>query len=201
MLGLSPFLENKSLTPVQLVAFASVIDDVVNRNLTSSYLRALETSSNNLSLLCVELVPFGFIDYISKPFWSLPRSFRPGTNRATNITSSLWKTPSSLELISVQERNHTKLLKSAPQLRDHRHLLAPFGYSYDSVYKYLIESFETIDTTFTGVPFLLEKPIAKLTFSSRVKLYKELEDALFLAGLGKQLNLGKLPEELLLEED
>jgi hypothetical protein len=48
-----------------------------------------------------------------------------------------------------------------------------------------------------AIPYLLEKPTDKLTFSDRVKLYRELEEALFKAGLGKVLNLGKLPSELM----
>jgi hypothetical protein len=100
-------------------------------------------------------------------------------------------------LIRIQEIAYSKLQKSPPNLQNHLITLNPIGYTYESVYSYLVESLSTLDNGSVAIPYLLEKPTDKLTFSDRVKLYRELEEALFKAGLGKVLNLGKLPSELM----
>jgi len=92
-----------------------------------------------------------------------------------------------------------KLQRSAPNLKNHSVTLAPIGYTYESVYEYLVAELATLENGSMAIPYLLDKPVDKLTFSNRVELYRELEDALFKAGLGKVLNLGKLPGQLLTE--
>jgi len=80
-----------------------------------------------------------------------------------------------------------------PAMRDHRFLLAPIGYNNQSVYNYLVESFSALEKVTPSIPSLTSKPTSSLTFSSRVKLYKELEEALEQYNISMVLDIRKLP--------
>jgi len=68
-------------------------------------------------------------------------------------------------------------------------------YTNELIYNYMVESFALIDGVDAGIPDLIDKPKLKpRSFSSRVKLYRELETVMIQNGISEYLNIRSLPD-------
>jgi len=68
-------------------------------------------------------------------------------------------------------------------------------YTNELIYNYMVESFALIDGVDAGIPDLVDKPKLKpRSFSSRVKLYRELETVMIQNGISEYLNIRSLPD-------
>jgi hypothetical protein len=92
----------------------------------------------------------------------------------------------------------TKRLKNKEKaripLRDHNVLLGDLGYTNQTIYNYMVESFNIIDGTSAGIPDLITKARKPTSFSNRIKIYRELETAMIQNGISSYLTIRSLPE-------
>lgn len=228
LLGLSPFLGNKSLKEDQLETLVIAVDQVVNRHLVKSYYKSLEETLHSWETL-TKFLKHPWIDMFGDapkagmfgssniPFLAYPEETSPDQSYfAVGLRKRLAKAweryseprkviadpnylvldaPSSSVILRLIEKKVSKQWVQKPNLCDWQVNLKPLGITNESVYNYLVETLSRIDGPVSAVPELLSGPTdTKPTFSTRFKIYKELESAFIEKGIDKFIEVKHLPE-------
>lgn len=210
LLGLSPFLGNKSLNEVQLQAIAEAVDQVVNSQLIKSHYRGLEEAykvwaklENSISQYYTEIktYPSGMQSvnrYLKSEWRHLIANFQTVNVNLPDAPSTLQDVfvglPSTEFQLKEIDRHLRKKEKSRISLRNHWVLLDGLGYTNQTIYNYMVESFNIIDGVNAGIPDLITKVKPSRSFSNRVKIYRELETVMVQDGISKYLEIRSLPE-------
>jgi phage FluMu protein gp41 len=210
LLGLSPFLGNRSLNEVQLQRVAEAVDQVVNSQLISNHYRGIQESyevwaklENSISQYYTELktYPSGLqqvVRHLKADWRALIKQFQVVNPNLFDAPSTLQDVfvglPSTVYQLTQLERHLRKKEKSRVPLRDHWVLLSSRGYTNQTVYDYMVESFNIIDGANAGIPDLITKVRPSRSLSNRLKIYKQLETVMVQDGIDTFLSIRSLPD-------